>query len=75
MKGFQVLTVTTSQERIQNIQNAIEGLEQKSFSANTFLFKIKSNEQGNFPFYFDFQNHKGKQADIQKNRKSKNCYF
>jgi len=58
MKGFQVLTVTTSEGRIRNIQNSIKGLEKKAFSANTFLFKTKDDKQNHFPFHSGWQNSK-----------------
>jgi hypothetical protein len=64
MAGFQVLTVTTSQARIQTIQDAIANLSDTSFSANTFLFKSKSDSQAPFPFHAGWQNIKGAGADI-----------
>jgi hypothetical protein len=64
MSGFQVLTVTTSQARIQSIQDAIANLSSTSFSANTFLFKSKSDPQTPFPFHTGWQNTKGAEADI-----------
>lgn len=64
MKGFQVLTVTTSQQRIQSIQDAITGLEGKFFSANTFLFKNKDSNQAHFPFHSGWQNAKGKPSEV-----------
>lgn len=64
MTGFQVLTVTTSQDRIKNILNAIARLERKSFSAGTFLFKVKTDAQTHFPFHSMWENAKGLQADI-----------
>lgn len=64
MKGFQVLTVTTSEERIKAIQAAIADLPETSFSANTFLFKTKDDQQGRFPFHSGWQNAKGVSADI-----------
>jgi len=60
IKGFQVLTVTTSQDRIQSIQNAMTYLPDKSFSANTFLFRAKSDDQTHFPFHLGWQNWRGK---------------
>lgn len=64
MKGFQVLTVTTSEERIKSIQDAIADLPEKSFSAGTFLFKTKGDQQRRFPFHSGWQNTKGVSADI-----------
>ncbi len=64
MTGFRVLTITTSQERVKNIQNAIARLERKSFSAGTFLFKIKTDVQTRLPFHSGWQNSKGASADI-----------
>lgn len=64
MTGFQVLTVTTSPARIQTIQDAIANLSGMSFSANTFLFKSKSDPQIPFPFHASWQNAKGAGADI-----------
>lgn len=64
MKGFQVLTVTTSRERIKDIQSVIADLPEKSFSANTFLFKTKDKGQSHFPFHSGWQNAKGHSADI-----------
>lgn len=64
INGFQVLTVTTSQDRIEKIQAAIAKLPDRSFSANTFLFKPKDYGQGHFPFYTDWQNARGNSADI-----------
>ena len=64
INGFQVLTVTTSEERIKSIQSAIANLRERSFSANTFLFKTKGDKQGHFPFYSGWQNANGKAADI-----------
>lgn len=64
MRGFQVLTVTTSEQRINAIQAAISTLTMKSFSANTFLFKTKSDPQTHFPFHSGWQNAKGAPADI-----------
>jgi len=64
IKGFQVLTITTSRDRIQNIQKVIEGLEEKSFSANTFLFKVKHDHQGHFPFHSGWQNSKGASVNL-----------
>lgn len=43
MRGFQVIIVTTSQARIESIQNAIEDLNNKPFSTKTFLLAIKDN--------------------------------
>lgn len=60
MKGFQVLTVTTGEERIKSIQAAIAGLSHTSFSANTFLFKTKADGQAISPFYTGWENCKGK---------------
>ncbi len=62
--GFQVLTVTTSQARIETIHRAIANLPDKSFSANTFLFRSKSDAQAPFPFHGAWQNMKGVPADI-----------
>ena len=59
MKGFQVLIVTTSEKRIQAMQDAIATLPDTSFSANTFLFRVKDNSQTHFPFYSGWQNSKG----------------
>lgn len=59
MTGFQVLTVTTSLERIQTIQDAIANLTNTSFSANTFLFKPKGTPQAPFPFLAEWQNANG----------------
>ena len=59
MRGFQILTVTTSQERIQNIQDVIADMPETSFSANTFLFKVKGDHQGRLPFHAGWQNWKG----------------
>lgn len=59
MNGFQVLTVTKSQDRINAIQSAMTSLSETSFSANTFLFTTKDNTQSRFPFYSDWQNSKG----------------
>lgn len=59
MRGFQVLTVTTSAERIQTIQKAITNLSSTSFSANTFLFRAKGDIQAPFPFHARWQNAKG----------------
>ena len=64
MTGFQVLTVTSSEDRIKSIQSAIADLPERSFSANTFLFKTKGNGQGRFPFHSGWQNANGKAADI-----------
>lgn len=62
--GFQVLIVTTSDSRIKAMQDAINSLPDKSFSSNTFLFRTKSNAQTHFPFHSDWQNLKGRSADI-----------
>jgi len=59
MNGFQVLTVTTSQDRINAIQSAMANLSETYFSANTFLFTTKDNKQFRFPFHSDWQNSKG----------------
>lgn len=59
MKGFQVLTVVNSEDRIAAIQNAITHLPEKSFSTGTFLFKVKDNGQTHFPFYSGWQNWRG----------------
>jgi len=64
MKGFQMLTVTTSQKRIQDIQTAIANMKDVSFSAGTFLFKEKDNGQAHFPFHQGWTNAKGKPSDI-----------
>jgi len=64
MKGFQVLTVTTSKDRIKAIQANIANLPKKPFSANTFLFKTKDDGQGRFPFHSGWQNAKGASADL-----------
>lgn len=57
--GFQVLTVTTSKARIETIQHAIAALPNTSFSANTFLFRSKSDPQAPLPFHTEWQNAKG----------------
>jgi len=64
MKGFQVLTVTNSESRIKEIQAAIAGLPERSFSAGTFLFTTKNNGQGRFPFHSGWQNAKGVSVDL-----------
>ena len=64
MKGFQMLTVTTSHKRIQDIQAAMANMKALSFSANTFLFKEKDNGQTHFPFHSGWTNAKGKPSDI-----------
>ena len=64
MNGFQMLTVTTSQKRIQDIQTAIANMKNFSFSAGTFLFKEKGNGQAHFPFHQGWTNAKGKPADM-----------
>ena len=64
MKGFQMLTVTTSQKRIQDIQAAMANMKDVSFSAGTFLFKKKSNDQTHFPFHQGWTNAKGKPTDM-----------
>jgi len=64
MKGFQVLTVTTSEGRIREIQKAIEGIKGKAFSANTFLFKSKTRGQTRLPFHSEWQNARGFPVDI-----------
>lgn len=64
MTGFQVLTVTTSDARIKAIQASIADLPERPFSANTFLFKTKDDDQTRFPFYSGWQNANGKAADI-----------
>ena len=56
MNGFQVLTVTTSMQRIQSIQNAIKNLPGKSFSTNTFLFRVKGDNQASLPFHAIWKN-------------------
>jgi len=61
--GFQVLTVTTSQKRIESVQAAIDGLPARKFSPNTFLFKTKFEKQVNIPFHGDWRNWKN--ASIQ----------
>lgn len=58
IKGFQVLTVTTSEKRIKEIQNTIAKLPEKTFSPNTFLFKTKESDQAHFPFYTNWVNTK-----------------
>ena len=62
--GFQVLTVTTSDNRIASIQNAIGNLSGKKFSANTFLFKSKSDHQSAFLFHGKWRNSKNAPADL-----------
>jgi len=64
INGFQVLTVTTSNERIKAIQAVINDLPEKSFSAGTFLFKTKDDKQGHLPFHSAWQNARGLSADI-----------
>lgn len=64
IKGFQVLTVTTSEARIKAIQNAIATLPERPFSAGTFLFKTKVDNQIHFSFHSDWQTSKGASADI-----------
>lgn len=64
MTGFQVLTVTTSEKRIKAIQEAIASLPERSFSANTFLFKEKDGSQDHFPFHSDWQNAKKQESPL-----------
>lgn len=64
IKGFQVLTVTTSEKRIKEITKSIANLPEKNFLPNTFLFKTKDSDQVRFPFHSDWQNWKGKPSDI-----------
>lgn len=64
LNGFQVLTVTTSEARIKAIQDAIVNLPIKPFSANTFLFRTKGDNQSHFPFHSNWQNSKGNTSDI-----------
>ena len=64
ISGFQVLTVTTSIERIQTIQRAIGNFQDTSFSANTFLFRAKAETQASFPFKTEWQNMRGAESDI-----------
>lgn len=62
--GFQVLSVTTSQYRIQTIQAAIDSLPERKFSPNTFLFKSKVNKQASLPFRGDWVNWKNAPAQL-----------
>lgn len=64
MKGFQVLTVTSSEVRIGEIQKDIENLKDKAFSANTFLFKSKNDDQTRLSFYSKSENTKGGPVDL-----------
>lgn len=64
IKGFQVLTVTTSKARIKAIQAAVEKRPAKTFAAKTFLFKPKASPQGTLPFHSEWQNWKGRACDI-----------
>lgn len=64
MKGFQVLTVTTTKDRIKSIQKAINDLPKISFSSNTFLFRAKDDGQSHFPFHSGWQNAKGTIAEL-----------
>ena len=64
ISGFQVLTVTTSIERIQTIQRATAGLPDTSFSANTFLFRTKTDTQLSLPFLSGWQNLRGAKSGI-----------
>ena len=57
--GFQVLTITTSEKRIASIQSAIASVTDRKFSANTFLFRSKDNQQVTLPFrgqWLNFRN-------------------
>lgn len=62
--GFQVLTVTTSQKRIETIQAAIDSLPERKFSPNTFLFKSKAETQTSLPFHGDWVNWKNAPCQI-----------
>jgi len=64
MNGFQVLTVTTSDERIKAIQKVINKQQTTSFSSNTFLFRVKIDSQSHFPFHSEWQNTKGIPAGL-----------
>lgn len=64
INGFQVLTITTSEDRIKAIQDAIASLPERSFSANTFLFRTKGDDQARLPFHSEWQNWRGKPSDI-----------
>ena len=64
MNGFQVLTVTNSEARIKAIQSVIADMPEKPFSANTFLFRTKNDEQARFPFHSGWQNANSKPTDI-----------
>jgi len=62
--GFQVLTVTTSEKRITSIQKAIAGVSEGKFSASTFLFKAKEDQQSSLPFHGQWQNSKGAAIEL-----------
>jgi len=58
--GFQILTLTVSNERIKYIQKCIGLMKNMTFSTMTFVFKIKNNSQISLVFHSDWEDSKGR---------------
>lgn len=64
MSGFQALFVTTSDNRIADMQAAISSADLPSLPANLFLFRTKADSQLPLPFEPTWTNSKGKPAKL-----------